>query len=104
MNPEKLPPLDPLIHSRIRLGILSILASVEEATFNYLKEALNTTDGNLSANLSKLEESGYISIKKAFSGKKPLTTCRITKKGLTAFQAYLKTLEIYLKFGKQENT
>ncbi|NPV82058.1 MAG: transcriptional regulator [Candidatus Aminicenantes bacterium] len=100
MNPEKLSPLDPLIHSRIRLGILSILASVEEATFNYLKEALDTTDGNLSANLSKLEESGYISIKKTFSGKKPLTTCRITKKGLAAFQDYLKALEAYLKFGK----
>ncbi|MCX8159733.1 MAG: transcriptional regulator [Candidatus Saccharicenans sp.] len=100
MNPEKLSPLDPLIHSRIRLGILSILASVEQATFNYLKEALGATDGNLSANLTKLEEAGYVSIKKTFSGKKPLTTCRITQKGLTAFQAYLKNLEAYLKFGK----
>jgi len=100
MNPEKLSPLDPLIHSRIRLGILSILASVEEATFNYLKETIGTTDGNLSANLMKLEESGYISITKTFSGKKPKTTCRITKKGLDAFRTYLRNLEAYLKFKK----
>ncbi len=100
MNPDKLSPLDPIIHSRVRLGILSILATAEQATFNYLKETIGTTDGNLSANLSKLEESGYISIKKTFSGKKPLTTCRITQKGLSAFQDYLKNLESYLKFNK----
>jgi DNA-binding HxlR family transcriptional regulator len=100
MTPDKLSPLDPVIHSRIRLGILSILASAEEATFSYLKETIGTTDGNLSANLIKLEESGYVSIKKAFSGKKPKTTCRITKKGIASFQAYLKTLETYLKFTK----
>ncbi len=100
MNSNKLLPLDPVIHSRIRLGILSILASVEEATFNYLKETIGTTDGNLSANLMKLEEAGYVAIKKTFSGRKPKTTCRITKKGLTAFQNYLQNLESYLKFNK----
>lgn len=100
MNPDRLLPLDPIIHSRIRLGILSILATVEEATFNYLKETIGTTDGNLSANLMKLEEAGYISIKKAFSGKKPKTSCQITRKGLIAFQDYLQNLESYLKFNK----
>lgn len=100
MAPEKLSPLDPVIHSRIRLGVLSILASVEEATFHYLRDTVGTTDGNLSANLTKLEEAGYIAIKKSFQGKKPRTTCRITKKGLAAFQDYLKSLETYLKFSK----
>ncbi len=98
MNPEKLSPLDPVIHSRIRLGILSVLASVEEAAFTYLKEALDTTDGNLSANLTRLEEAGYVSVRKTFKGKRPLTTCRMTKKGLSAFQAYLKALEAYINF------
>lgn len=98
MCPEKFVQLDPVIHSRIRLAILSILASVKEASFHYLKETIGTTDGNLSANLSKLEEARYISIKKAFKGKKPLTTCRITDKGTKAFSEYLKALESYIEF------
>jgi len=98
MPPEKFAQLDPVIHSRIRLAILSILISVKEASFNYLKETIGTTDGNLSASLSKLEEAGYISIKKAFKGKKPLTTCRISEKGTQAFSEYLKALESYIEF------
>jgi DNA-binding PadR family transcriptional regulator len=100
MPPEKLIPLDPVIHSRIRLAVLSILISVKEASFNYLKEKIETTDGNLSASLSKLEEAGYISISKTFKGKKPLTTCRINERGRTAFSAYLKALETYISFKK----
>ncbi len=100
MTPEKFSPLDPIVHSRIRLGVLSILASVEEATFHYLKETIGTTDGNLSANLTKLEETGYITIKKTFRGKKPQTTCRMTRKGQAAFENYLKALETYIKFSK----
>jgi len=100
MHSEKFAQLDPLIHSRIRLAILSILISVKEADFNYLKKTIGTTDGNLSANLSKLEEVGYISIKKAFRGKKPLTTCSISEKGRRAFSKYLKALESYIHFKK----
>jgi len=100
MNPEKFAQLDPVIHSRIRLAVLSILISVKEASFSYLKEKIGTTDGNLSASLSKLEEARYISIKKAFKGKKPLTTCSVTEKGRNAFSAYLKALETYISFKK----
>ncbi|NIM90147.1 MAG: ArsR family transcriptional regulator [Candidatus Aminicenantes bacterium] len=100
MPPEKLAQLDPVIHSRTRLGVLSILVSVKEASFNYLKETIGTTDGNLSVSLSRLEEAGYISIKKAFKGKKPLTTCRISEKGKKAFSEYIKALETYTGFKK----
>jgi len=100
MPPEKFAHLDPVIHSRIRLAVLSILVSVREASFNYLKETIGTTDGNLSASLSKLEEAGYISIKKSFKGKKPLTTCSISEKGRTAFSKYMKALETYISFEK----
>ncbi len=100
MHPEKFEQLDSVIHSRIRLAVLSILISVKESSFNYLKETIGTTDGNLSASLSKLEEARYISIKKTFKGKKPLTTCSITEKGRNAFSAYLKALETYISFKK----
>ena len=100
MPPEKLAQLDPVIHSRTRLAVLSILVSVKEASFNYMKETIGTTDGNLSVSLSKLEEAGYISIKKAFKGKKPLTTCRISEKGRKAFSEYIKALETYTAFKK----
>jgi len=100
MPSEKLAPLDPIIHSRTRLAVISILASVKEASFPYLKETIGTTDGNLSVSLSKLEKAGYITIKKTFKGKRPLTTCRITEKGKKAFAAYLKTLETYFRFTK----
>jgi DNA-binding transcriptional ArsR family regulator len=100
MPPEKFAQLDSVIHSRTRLAVLSILVSVKEASFNYLKETIDTSDGNLSVSLSKLEEAGYISIKKAFKGKKPLTTCRISEKGTKAFSEYLKALESYIEFKK----
>ncbi len=100
MPPEKFALLDPVIHSRIRLAVLSILVSVKEASFSYLKETIETTDGNLSASLSRLEEAGYISIKKSFKGKKPLTTCSITEKGRAAFSDYLKALETYIGIKK----
>ncbi len=100
MHPEKFAHLDSVIHSRIRLAVLSILISVKEASFSYLKEKIGTTDGNLSASLSKLEEARYIYIKKAFKGKKPLTTCSVTEKGRNAFSAYLKALETYIDFKK----
>ena len=100
MSPEKFSKLDPIIHSRIRLAVLSILISVKDADFVYLRKTIETTEGNLSVNLSKLEEAGYISIKKSFRGKRPLTTCFITQKGRKAFSEYVKALETYISFKK----
>jgi DNA-binding MarR family transcriptional regulator len=88
--------LDPLLHSQLRLGIISLLMSVESAEFTYLKEKTNSTAGNLSVQLDKLSEAGYIAIEKTFRGKKPLTTCRITKQGLKAFEEYVNTLKQYI--------
>ncbi|MCE2733471.1 MAG: winged helix-turn-helix domain-containing protein [Chryseotalea sp.] len=89
--------LDPLLHSQLRLAIVSILMSVDSAEFTYLKEQTQSTAGNLSVQLDKLSEAGYIQIDKSFNGKKPLTTCSITKKGIKAFDDYVKTLQGYIK-------
>jgi DNA-binding MarR family transcriptional regulator len=89
--------LDPLLHSQLRLAVISILMNVESAEFTYLKEQTQSTAGNLSVQLDKLSEAGYIQIDKSFNGKKPLTTCRITKKGIKAFDDYVKTLQSYIK-------
>ncbi len=75
--------------------------SLDVKPFNYLKKTIGTTDGNLSTHLSKLEQAGYISVKKSFKGKKPLTTCSLTEKGREAFSKYLKTLEDYIHFEKK---
>lgn len=88
--------LDPVVHAPVRLAVLTILISVKEANFTYLKEAVNTTDGNLSTHLSKLEEAGYIRIIKKFVGKKPKTTCMITSKGREAYLKYIESLKSYL--------
>jgi len=101
MTPDKFEPLDPIIHSQIRLAVLSILIAVRHADFNYLKETTGTTDGNLSTHLAKLEEAGYIQVKKAFRGKKPLTTCSLTEKGKSAFARYLRALESYFPAEKR---
>lgn len=89
--------LDPLLHSQLRLGVMSILISVESAEFTYLKEKTSSTAGNLSVQLDKLSEAGYINVEKSFNGKKPLTTCRISKKGIQAFEEYVNTLKDYIK-------
>ena len=88
--------LDPLLHSQLRLGVMSLLISVDSAEFTFLKEKTNSTAGNLSVQLDKLSEAGYISIEKTFRGKKPLTTCRITKQGLKAFEEYVNSLKQYI--------
>jgi DNA-binding MarR family transcriptional regulator len=88
--------LDPLLHSQLRLGIISLLVSVESAEFTFLKEKTNSTAGNLSVQLDKLSEAGYITIEKSFKGKRPLTTCKITKQGLKAFEEYVNTLKQYI--------
>lgn len=88
--------LDPLLHSQLRLGIMSILISVGSAEFIHLKEMTNSTAGNLSVQLDKLAEAGYINIEKSFKGKKPLTTCIITQHGIKAFEDYVNVLKQYI--------
>lgn len=88
--------LDPLLHSQLRLGVMSILMSVDSAEFTFLKEKTNSTAGNLSVQLDKLSEAGYITVEKSFKGKKPLTTCKITKQGLKAFDEYVNSLKQYI--------
>ncbi len=88
--------LDPLLHAQLRLAVMSLLITVEEADFVFLKEETDATAGNLSVQLTKLEEAGYIEIHKGFMGKKPNTKCRITEKGRQAFFAYMEALKSYL--------
>lgn len=88
--------LDPLLHSQLRLAIMSLLISLESAEFTFLKEKTNSTAGNLSVQLDKLAEAGYITVSKTFRGKKPLTTCAITTKGILAFEEYVKVLKDYI--------
>jgi DNA-binding HxlR family transcriptional regulator len=89
--------LDDIIHSRIRLAIISVLISVEEAEFNFLKEKVNTTDGNLSVHIRKLEEAGYVSVKKEFIDRKPKTIYALSSIGKKAFEAYVEHLEKMIK-------
>lgn len=88
--------LDPLLHSELRLAVMSMLVELEEADFVYLRETANATAGNLSVQLDKLSAAGYISVEKTFEGKKPRTICRITSEGLNAFEAYVEALKSYL--------
>ncbi|MCH8330998.1 MAG: transcriptional regulator [Bacteroidetes bacterium] len=93
--------LDPLLHSQLRLAIISLLVNVEQADFNFLKEKTAASSGNLSVQINKLKEASYISVEKKFKDNYPLTICRITRKGLTAFEKYVGVLNEYLKPGKQ---
>lgn len=88
--------LDPLLHSQLRLAVMSILMNVEEADFVYLRERTDSTAGNLSVQLDKLSNAGYISMEKGFVGKKTRTTCRVTSKGRQAFEDYVEVLKGYL--------
>lgn len=90
-------PLDPLLHSQLRLAVMSVLMNLEEADFVYIKQQTQATAGNLSVQLEKLAEAGYVTIEKGFAGKKPRTTCRVTEKGKEAFAAYVDALRDYLK-------
>jgi DNA-binding MarR family transcriptional regulator len=89
--------LDPLLHSQLRLAVMSLLLSIDSAEFTFLKDKTASTAGNLSVQLDKLSQAGYITVTKSFKGKKPLTTCRITKKGMKAFEAYVNALKEYIK-------
>lgn len=88
--------LNPLLHSQLRLAVMSILMNVEEADFVYLKEKTESTAGNLSVQLDKLCTAGYISVEKGYAGKKPRTLCRITAAGRDAFIDYVDALRTYL--------
>lgn len=90
-------PLDPLLHSELRLAIMSLLVSAEEAEFSYIKEQTGATAGNLSVQIDKLSAVGYIEVEKTFKGKRPCTICRITHEGLKAFENYVKALKSYLQ-------
>ena len=89
--------LDPLLHSQLRLAIMSLLLTVDSAEFTYIKEKTNSTAGNLSIQLDKLSDAGYLKVTKSFKGKKPLTTCSITKAGIKAFEDYVNALKAYIQ-------
>jgi DNA-binding MarR family transcriptional regulator len=89
--------LDPLLHSQLRLAVVSLLMSVDSADFTFIREKTNATAGNLSVQIDKLAEAGYIAVEKSFKGKRPLTTCRITKNGVKAFEEYVNNLKDYIK-------
>ncbi len=88
--------LDPLLHSQLRLAIMSILMNVEEADFMYLKQKTEATSGNLSVQLNKLTEAGYIDVSRSIVGKKTRTACRVTDTGRKAFEHYVSALRTYL--------
>lgn len=91
-----LSPLDPLLHSQLRLAIMSILMGVESADFTYIKEKTEATAGNLSVQLEKLSDAEYLTITKSFKGKRPNTSCKITRKGIAAFESYVEALKGYI--------
>ena len=85
--------LDDVIHSRIRLAVMAVLVTVEEAEFTFLREKVNATDGNLSTHLKKLEDVGYVAVSKSFENRKPISRYMLTKKGRHAFEVYVQRLE-----------
>ena len=88
--------LDPILHSQLRLAVMSLLISVKEAEFTFLKEKANATAGNLSVQIQKLKEAGYIEVIKQFKDNYPQTICKITSIGIKAFEEYVKNLQAYL--------
>lgn len=89
--------LDPILHSQLRLAVMSLLITVKEADFTYIREKTNATAGNLSVQVQKLKEVGYIDVLKQFKDNYPQTTAKITPKGIEAFEAYVQALQAYLK-------
>lgn len=85
--------IDEVIHGRVRLGVMAVLSGVESADFNTLKARLQTTDGNLSVHLRKLEDAGFVAVTKRFEGRKPLTEASMTAAGRKAFVAYLDAMQ-----------
>src|SRR5687767_1890301 len=93
--------LDPILHSQLRLAVMSLLIGVKEAEFTFIREKTNATAGNLSVQIQKLKDAGYIEVHKQFKDNYPLTTCKVTSKGVQAFEDYVKALQQYLDAGKQ---
>lgn len=87
--------LDPILHSQLRLAVMSLLISVKQAEFTYLREKTNASAGNLSVQLQKLKDAGYIEIEKKFKDNYPQTNCKITPAGIQAFELYVKNLQTY---------
>jgi len=92
--------LNPILHSQLRLAVVSVLISVKEAEFTFLKEKTNATAGNLSVQINKLKEAGYIDVTKQFKDNYPQTICKITAQGVLAFEQYVKDLQSYLDIKK----
>lgn len=88
--------LDPILHSQLRLSIVSILMAVDEANFSFIKEETQATSGNLSIQIKKLQDAGYIEVKKSFINNYPNTSLSITKKGIKAFEEYVNILKNYI--------
>jgi DNA-binding transcriptional ArsR family regulator len=93
--------LDPILHSQLRLAAISLLISVKEAEFTFIREKTNATAGNLSVQLNKLKDAGYIEITKQFKDNYPQTMCKITPLGIDAFERYVNDLQEYLNAGKK---
>jgi DNA-binding transcriptional ArsR family regulator len=88
--------LDPILHSQLRLAVMSLLISVKEAEFTFLKEKTGATAGNLSVQIQKLKDAGYLDVVKQFKDNYPQTICKVTKQGVKAFEEYVKNLQTYL--------
>ena len=91
--------LDPILHAQLRLAVMSLLIAVKEADFTYIREKTNATAGNLSVQVQKLKDAGYIDVSKQFKDNYPQTTCKITSLGIEAFEAYVQALKQYLSAG-----
>ncbi|MCA0383349.1 MAG: transcriptional regulator [Bacteroidetes bacterium] len=91
--------LDPILHSQLRLAVMSLLITVKEAEFTFIKEKTNATAGNLSVQINKLKDAGYIEVKKQFKDNYPQTLCSITTAGVEAFEKYVRDLQSYLQIG-----
>lgn len=89
-------PLDPLLHNQLRLAVVSLLVGVESAEFTYIVEKTGATHGNLSVQITKLKEAGYLTVAKSFRDNYPLTTCKLSAKGLKAFEKYVDAIKGYL--------
>ena len=88
--------LDPILHSQLRLAVVSLLISVKEAEFTFIRDKTNATAGNLSVQINKLKEAGYIEVIKQFKDNYPQTICKITPEGVKAFEVYVRNLQSYL--------
>jgi DNA-binding MarR family transcriptional regulator len=92
--------LDPILHSQLRLAVMSLLISVKEAEFTFIREKTNATAGNISVQINKLKDAGYINVIKQFKDNYPQTICKITPQGIKAFEEYVKNLQTYLSIKK----